>query len=167
MQESLIIRNWIHNSNPLGSRRLNMIYRKEHVIDDYLSFWLVWHSCLSYLPNMTSCFHCRDLNLGRSGKGEYPNQLDYNGLDKIKETFVTDKKWYFLIDKFWSINKCILNWVHNSNPIGSRRLNIIYRREHVIDDYFSLSICPTFMSSLSSEHEIIFPLSGLEPGSFG
>ena len=28
-------------------------------------------------------------------KAEYPNQLDYNGLDKIKETFVTPTKWYF------------------------------------------------------------------------
>ena len=55
-------------------------------------FRLILQEYISYLANMTSCFHCRDLNLGRSGKGEYPNQLDYNGLDKIKETFVTDKK---------------------------------------------------------------------------
>ena len=53
---------------------------------------------------MTSYFDCRDLNPGRSGEAEYPNQLDYNGLDKIKETFVTPKKWYFLMDKFWTLN---------------------------------------------------------------
>ena len=40
-------------------------------------------------------------------KAEYRNQLDYNGLDKIKETFVTPTKWYFDMAEFGSMTKCI------------------------------------------------------------
>ena len=40
-------------------------------------------------------------------ESQYPNQVDYNGLDKIKETLVTPKKLYFVIAEFGSMSKCI------------------------------------------------------------
>ena len=108
MQKSLIIRNWVHNSNPIRSRRLNMIYRREPVIDDYLSLWLVSHSCLSYFRTWHHISIAGTWTRVAQVKAEYPNQLGYNGLDKIKEPFVRPKKRYFLMDKFWSISKFTL-----------------------------------------------------------
>ena len=57
-------------------------------------------------------------------KAEYPNQLEYNGLDIIKETFITPKKRYFNMAEFGSISKCI--------PIPRSMLeHVLYSREQL------------------------------------
>ena len=44
-------------------------------------------------------------------KAEYSNQLNYNGLDKIKVTFITPKNWYLVMAEFESMSKCIpITW---------------------------------------------------------
>ena len=50
-------------------------------------------------------------------KAEYSNQLDYNGLGKIKQTFMRPEKWYFQMVESGSMSKYIAISLSTLNPI--------------------------------------------------
>ena len=56
MQESWIIRNLVHNSNPIEVRKLNMIYRREYLIHTYIMIYIL-HTYIMIHTNIYTCIY--------------------------------------------------------------------------------------------------------------